>query len=145
MDQQGYEQLPQSTKAHSKKAKRAKYDDDEDYGHEDERVVLNIYEESSQPTKSKKFSFEEPDTHVNNIPAVLQCLQMCYPDRKNRLTRDELYSYNKVKDEANVVFGPNSEDFFEYFADLFRGSNNRGTTTSSQSKMERVRLSESEP
>jgi len=70
-------------------------------------------------SRSKQSFFEEPITHVQNQPFLLKIFLACWSDKKNRLTSNELWSFSKLREDANVTFDPHSDDFNNLLRELY--------------------------
>lgn len=84
---------------------------------DDETAILN--ETSGIGLNKKNRFYDEPVTHTNNMPFFIKICMVCWSDRKNKLSKDELYRYNKLRELANTTFDAKSEEYDDLFRELF--------------------------
>lgn len=106
----------QSMEIIPKKSGQYKYNGELSYNDE-ETAILNENLEYGSGARSN--FYDEPLTHTNNRPFFLKLCMICWSDRKNKLSRDELYSYNKLREEANTTFDTKCEDYDDLFRELY--------------------------
>lgn len=78
--------------------------------------------------------YEEPITHIRNQSFLRRIIFGCWSDKKYRLTRSELWSFCKLREDANVTFDPRCDDFNNLLGELYKLLTNDSLTDISNEK-----------